>query len=152
MKLQKIALNSLWWGVCIGGRHYTGSLKWDDEETKTYHSYELERKLSLKEAKQYAEEMGITWGPVQRISNKFESLPDLENQAIKYCEEKFGDNWILFEHDTLNPNRVIAAKGWIEDRVEELTELYNKWDNLNDNERDEQWVEVYNKFDKLISK
>ncbi len=144
---QIYTLDSLWWGISIGGRHYTGHVSWTDKRRKKdgsdYHRHEIERSLSLREAKElWAErrEPGDTeryWKMgLARETNRFETKEALERAAAKWvtahCKHP---NWLLINNNHINPNRPIAARGWYEDRVELMTDLAAKWDKVPDHQR-----------------
>ena len=128
-------LDHLWWGVSIGGRHYTGEVTIDDVTT------EMIRKLSLKEAKEYADEKGLLWLRKQRETNEFETLESLERHALKFCEKEFKDEpeWALFEYDYWNPRRLIGGKGYIVDRKDTINAVAKAWDKVRDHCSEEEW-------------
>lgn len=146
MKLKIATLKHLWWGVSIGGRHYTGYIR-HGFDTKA----ELTRRLSAKEAKQYAEEMGRLWLARQRVTNKFETLESLERAAVKWCKENLKSPWLLLENDALNPNRAIAGEGWIVDRIPVINELAAAWEKVPNRLREGTlWDSVYRAWDAAL--
>lgn len=155
MKTNKLdcvmaGLDTLWWGVSIGGRHYTGKIKY--RNNGEYKFVEVDRELSRKEAKQYAQEQDILWARICLQTNKFETLENLERRAAQWCEENFGDNWLLMDNDWYNPNKVIAAKGKYLKIVPALKELYEYYKKLTDIEIEDNWDKIYGKFNKIMGK
>jgi hypothetical protein len=130
--LVYVDLDYLWWGVSIGGRHYTANLIIRGEPDRRV---EMIRKLSAKEAKAYAEEQGLLWLARQRETNKFETLKQLERHALRWCEANLGENWLLLKGEHWNPSFVVGAKGWIEKRVKLLNTVASIWDKTPDHWR-----------------
>lgn len=124
-------LDYLWWGVCIGGKHYTGQIKLRDP----YRTVEMVRTRSAKEAKEMAEREGRMWLARERETNKFDSLKQLERVAAKWCEANLGDNWVLL-YDAHNPSIAIAGKGWVKGRLKTMTKLGKAWDKVPNHKRD----------------
>lgn len=135
----------LWWGVCIGGRHYTGKVHWrEGDEFKTH---ELERRLSLREAKEISGEKEILWKHHDRVTVNFDSLEQLERAAIKWVEKNATvPNWLLIHNDYWNPNRPIAAAGLYKKRVKSMRAFADFWAKVDDSKREipEVWDATYN--------
>lgn len=131
--LVHVSLDYLWWGVSIGGRHYTGKVIVRGEPDR---HVEMIRKLSAKEAKEYAEEKGLLWLKRQWETNQFETLQQLERHALRWCEANLGENWLLLRGDHWNPHFVVGAKGWVKERVKDLNKLAKTWDETPDRLRD----------------
>lgn len=121
--IRVASLDHLWWGVCAGGRHYTGEVRWAEK------THELERKLSLKEAKEIGETQTTMWiRRYQRTTNKFDTLATLENAAARWCRENIEGEWALFHHDGHNPNRLISASyPWLMERRKVINEFADLW-------------------------
>ena len=124
-------LNHLWWGVCIGGRHYTGDIRHGRPRTKV----EMIRKLSAREAKEHAEREGRMWLARERETNKFDTLKQLERHAARWCADNLGEQWVLL-YDEGNPSIVIAGKGWIVTRIKTMNKLAKAWDKVPNSQRD----------------
>lgn len=148
--IQVIGLEYLWWGVCIGGRHYTGYLKFYDE--KGFNQIEVERKLSLKESKQYAEEQNMLWHKkLSRITNKFETRDSLEYHSLQWCEKNLKGDWLLLNGDMHNPSRAIGGKGWITERIPLINKITEIWDAIPESKRtDEIYNETYNLWKSIL--
>lgn len=144
--IENIAvLDYLWWGVAIGGRHYTGSVK---ARGKTV---ELIRKLSRREAKELSEREGRMWLRHQTETNKFEDFKSMARHATRWCEQNMGADWLLQEHSDLNPERVIATAGYFKPRKRLLQKLALAWGKVPDSQRKgELWDQVYATYDALI--
>lgn len=119
--LTIVALRHLWWGVSIGGRHYTGEICHGER------TIELERRLSVREAKELAEREGRMWLRLERTTNKFDSLEQLERAAVRWCEANLSDPWLLQEYTDCNPERPIAGAGYIKERIPLLRTLARAW-------------------------
>lgn len=145
MKPDIACLTHLWWGVSIGGRHYTGDIR--HGETKI----EMIRKLSGREAKQYAEEENRLWARRQRETTKFETLKSLERCAVKWCKANLKSPWLLLENDEHNPNRAIAGDGEITERISVINELAEEWRKVPNHLREGKlWDTVYAAWDELL--
>ena len=154
-KLQQAYLNTLWWGVCIGGRHYEGTLKHSKDGKRE--DVQMIRHMSLRDAKAYAAEQGITGGKrwqVERDTHKWETLASLEMFATKWCEDNLGDDWILYGSDSgcLSPKPIIACKGWIRKHADELGVIYEEFDEVGNHCDDDKWNEIHDKWDAIIPK
>ena len=143
-------LDTLWWGISIGGRHYTGKIKYN--LGNEYKIVEIERKLSRKEAKQYSNEEERYWLKWSLETCKFEKLEDLERRATQYCKENFADNWLLVDNDWHNPNRVIAANGIYLNIVPALNELYEYYRKLSNIQIEDNWDKIYGRFNEIMSR
>jgi hypothetical protein len=145
-KYTVVELHSLWWGVCAGGRHYTGEVR-----VKGGSTVELRRKLSLKEAKELGETEGRMWlNRLQRDTNKFDSMEQLERHALKWCKENVEGDFLLLQ-DALNPSRVTAGRGPITERIPVMNQLAEAWDKVPNWERQgEVWKETYKAWDSLL--
>lgn len=154
---QIYSLDTLWWGVSIGGRHYTGNVRW--EEGNGYPSHELECRLSLREAKELGNTQVILWTDrVNRTTNRFDTREQLERAATKWVTDhaaKSGvKNWLLIDNNRHNPNRPIAAAGWYKSRVKPMKKLAEMWDKVPDHIRlsdEELWNKVYNAWYALLT-
>lgn len=154
------ALDSLWWGVSVGGRHYTGMLKWYSPDG-AFHRHELERKLTLKEAKELGDTQVILWtSRFSRVTNRFDSLDQLCRAAARFVEDEVVKtngaikNWILIDNDIYNPNRPIAAAGWLKPRMGDMRKLAKEWDKVSNYIREndkELWDAVYEAWDTLLT-
>lgn len=142
--MRVAALTHLWWGVSIGGKHYTGEIHYDGP------TVELTRKLGLKEAKQMAEDEDRLWLPLERETNRFNTLKQLERYATKWCEKNLGDEWLLIHVDSHNPHRPIAGKGKIVPVLPAMTEVAEFWDKLTDTQREVVWDEIYTIWRNLL--
>lgn len=140
-----VALESLWWGVSIGGRHYTGEIKANG------HTIELTRRLSGKESKESHGREGRLWLKRETETNKFETREDLEKAAVKWCRKHLSSDWLLIEHDIHNPHRPIAARGRFRNRLPVMTELAAAWDKVPDSKREGKlWDAFYTTWGLLI--
>lgn len=159
---QIYSLDSLWWGVSLGGHHYTGHVNWSEKrrakDGSSYKRHELERRLTLREAKELWSEQrepGQTeqyWKMgLARETNRFETKADLERAAVKWVTHHCRyPNWLLIDNDWINPRRPISAQGWYKDRVPMMAELAARWDKVpnyqrlvNGHEPTEIWNSVY---------
>ena len=140
-----VALKHLWWGVSIGGKHYTGEIVRYPEPT-----VELTRKLSRKEAKVLAKQDGCPIWPLE--INRFDSLEQLERYAAKWCKENLGDDWLLLEYDWNNPNRAIAGQGYYKKVMPGINELARWWWLLTDSQREQIWSIIYKVWADLLKK
>jgi hypothetical protein len=142
------SLETLWWGVSIGGKHYTGHIDWRDSKGE-FHRHELERKLSLRQAKELDPDAGERywkWG-VKRVTNRFDTREQLERFAAKWVEDHAAKegltDWLLIENDSRNPNRPIAGNGYIVDRFPIMRKMAKMWDKTDNATRNaltkEQW-------------
>ena len=130
--LKVAELNHLWWGVSIGGKHYTGNVILN----YPHRCVEMTRTLSAREAKEMAEQEGRLWLARERTTNKFDSLKQLERFAARWCEANLGENWVLLAGDRLNPCVAIAGKGWVRANLKSMTRLGKAWDKVPDSQRD----------------
>ena len=149
---QVYSLDVLWWGVSAGGRHYTGEICWQDA---SYHKHEVERHLTLREAKALGDTQFILWTErFSRTTNRFDSLEQLERAAARWVRKNAAvPNWLLIKHDGHNPNRPIAAKGWYVQRLPAMRALAKAWDKVPDGVRQsnrELWDAVYETWRKLM--
>lgn len=151
-------LDTLWWGISVGGRHYTGNVRWTDKEGH-YQCHELERKLSLREAKELDDTQLINWhGGYGRTTNRFDTEKQLERYAARWVEgeaKRSGFNhWLLIENDRHNPNRPIAAAGWYITRMTPMRELAKMWDKVPNGVREnnrEVWDLVYDLWRQILT-
>lgn len=142
-------LNQLWWGVCIGGRHYTGDIRYGRQRMKV----EMMRKLSAREAKEYAQREDRMWLARERETNKFETLRQLERHASRWCETNLGEQWVLL-YDEHNPSPVIAGNGWIVQRIKMMNKLAKLWAEVPNSRRDFDQPEIkqlYRAWDALMN-
>ncbi len=153
-------LDVLWWGISIGGHHYTGKITYYDAAGK-WHSHELERDLSLKDAKLLdpdSAERRWRLGGVFRKSNRFETRPQLDRWAARWVKAdalKCGaSTWLLIEHDTCNPRRPIASQGWDKNRLKLMTDIAEMWDKVPNWARTGMpslWDAVYGTWGQLVA-
>ncbi len=149
-------LESLWWGVSIGGRHYTGKIHWYDSDNE-YQTAEIERPLSLKEAKLLDPDRGEGhWrlGGVFRKTNRFDTKDQLERAATKWVKgHTKAPIWMLIDHDIHNPNRVIGSSGWHSERVDQMDKVAAVWNKLDNRTREDKklWDVTYKAWRWLIS-
>ncbi len=140
-------LDVLDWSAAIGGRHLTAKLHWEEGPHQSngshYHHHELERDLSLKDAKLLDPDMGDRYwrlGGTFRKSNRFETMAQLERHATRWvkadAERRKESVWLLIDNDHSNPNRPIAAQGWDKDRLALMTDLAEVWDKTPNHLRD----------------
>jgi hypothetical protein len=123
--MLKVSLDSLWWGVSAGGRHYTGHLYFSDHRERV----ELERELTLSEAKDlWAEQRSPEdteryWNyGLARKTNRFDTSADLERAAVKWCEANIKGDWILKDD-----RRVLGTNCVNPVRVRMLNLIAEKW-------------------------
>ncbi|MES2597194.1 MAG: hypothetical protein V4662_17740 [Verrucomicrobiota bacterium] len=137
--LVVVELHDLWWGVCIGGRHYQGSIHRYPAE-----SVELRRKLGRKEAKQMAEEQGRLWFHLENDTAKFDTLRQLYRAADKWCAANLGTNWICLRGSSAryNPSEVVAVRGKLEPYKKLMNDLAAEWDKVPNSRRDWERPEV----------
>lgn len=144
-------LDTLDWSG-FGGRHYVGKIGWEDGADLggdgSYHYHEIERSLSLKEAKAlYAEscpddpDTGARYWKLglARKTNRFETREDLERVAGQWVREHCKlANWLLIDNGYPNPNRPIAAHGWYGEvhRWNAMKDLAAIWDKVPNHLRD----------------
>jgi hypothetical protein len=128
--MKIVALRYQWWGVCIGGKHYTGSILQRDGPT-----IELTRRLSQREAKALAENDERLWLSRETTTNRFNSLSQLERIALRWCRSNLGDQWLLQRVDFNGPYLPIGGRGFIEERIPSLTNLAVWWDAVPDHRR-----------------
>lgn len=109
MSILYIALDSLNWSVCAGGRHYTGHLTFSDHRNRV----ELERSLSLREAKDLRPDHS-DWmydEPYFRVTNRFDSYESLTSAAIKWCEANLTGVWVLKKDSHSGTDPILASHG-----------------------------------------
>jgi hypothetical protein len=136
------ALEYLWWGVSIGGHHYTGEVHHPDG------TEEMIRKLSRKEAKELSElEDSLFW---PKETNRFETLADLEAAALKWCEKNLGDTWLLLHHNSYNPNHVIGGKGYTKKHLAGIEAYQKWWWSLSEADREKIWKVGSDTWEKLL--
>lgn len=131
--MLKVRLDSLWWGVSAGGKHYTGHVYFSDRRNRV----EIERELSLKEAKElWAEydDAGRTeryWQMgLRRKTNRFDTKADLERAALKWCEANLTGDWILkHERYVLGSNCVSPVKQRMMNLIAERWDAAYVWKN-----------------------
>ena len=122
-------LDHLWWGVSIGGRHYTGTVI--TEISGERKRVELERKLSLREAKEIGETEGRMWiHRISRVTNKFDTMKQLDRHALKWCAANLPRPWVLMENDHWNPNRIVGASDWDGKYIAKLNKIAASWDKV----------------------
>jgi hypothetical protein len=126
------SLQVLWWGVSIGGKHFTGDIVLHGPFRKV----EMIRKLGRAEAKELSEREGRLWLSRQTETNKFDTLKQLERHAAKWCAANLGLSWVLFDGDRRNPSRVVASHGWIKDRAPAMNKLARMWGKVPNSKRD----------------
>lgn len=140
-----VVLEYLWWGVSIGGRHYTGEIRYQGQKV------ELMRRMSLREAKEYGEREERAWLRLQRETNKFDTLAQLERAAVKWCKANVPDPWLLQEYSDCNPERPIAATGFYRERLPRLRKVAKLWSKVPNSEREgPTWDRFYRMFYHLI--
>ena len=137
-------LRTLWWGVCIGGTHYTGEIHIGDR------IIELTRSLSRKESKELAEKDGRWWLAAETSTNRFNSSEQLQRVACEWCEKNLGKDWILLSRDAHNPRVPIGARGRYLRLIPKLSRIAIRWDKLSDAQREKQWNKVYNAWKKTL--
>ena len=142
-----VKLDYLDWSVCAGGRHYTGSVV----ISEPFRRIELERSLSLREAKELSETQERLWMCHERTTNKFDTLAQLENAAAKWCEKNLGPDWLLQEHGNYGPLRPIAAGGRYKAILPKLRALAKRWDKVRDHQTDQEMMQSYAEWEKLIT-
>ncbi len=157
-KLSIYSLKTLCWAAC-GGRHYVGTIHWYDPKGE-WHRHELERKLSLREAKELDPDAGERYWKMglSRTSNRFDTRDQLERHAIKWVEEHAAaqglTEWLFIDNDTLNPNRPLAGKGYITTRFVAMRQAAEKWDKMDNAARNaltkKQWNTIYSGWNKLL--
>lgn len=126
------SLDVLWWGVSIGGRHYTGDIVINNPFRKV----EMIRRLGRAEAKSLSEREGRLWLARQTETNKFDTLKQLERHASRWCAANLGENWVLFDGAEHNPSRVISSHGWIKANVPTMNRLARMWAKVPNSKRD----------------
>ncbi len=156
-------LDPLWWGISIGGRHYTATIHWSEGPFKSdgsnYRHHELERDLSLRDAKLLDPEDGPErwqFGGRFRKSNRFETRAQLDRWAARWIEadaKRRGEStWLLLEHDSCNPRRAVAAQGWDKARLKLVNDLAEVWDKVPDWAREGELLDaVYSIYALLVS-
>lgn len=134
-----------------GGHHCQGTIYTDDPLIGR--SIELERRLTLKEAKAISETKERLWFCHERTTTKFEDRASLERAAIKWMKANAKEpNWLLQYNSACNPERVIAAKGFYLERVQALNALADLWDKVPNHLRDgDVWDSTYACYKKLIN-
>lgn len=90
-------LEVLYWGVALGGEHYTGTLKGYTD--MGFKSYKVEHKLSQKEAT-YLNKKDCTNSRFfvyrkGQLSDRFETLDQLEREAVKIYKKEFPFSIVL---------------------------------------------------------
>ena len=132
MPFTEIAtLSILDWSVCVGGRHITGEISYLDEKV------ELEKHLTLAEAKIRSEEKDRYWLAHERIKNQFDTYEEIERAATKWCEDNIkSPDWLLQYYSDCNPQRPIAAKGYYITVFDDLKDLAESWDKVSNYVRD----------------
>jgi hypothetical protein len=148
-------LDVLWWGVCVGGKHYTGKVIWhrDAPHESVYH--ELRRRLSLREAKELGETQERLWvHRVERDTNKFDNQGQIDRAALRWCKEHMPEPWALFEHDEHNPHRLIGTSAaWLLERQKVINDFAETWRKTSDRVREEKtvWDKSYALWRKLLT-
>lgn len=134
-----VELHDLWWGVCIGGRHYQGTLHGEGMKT-----VELRRRLGSKEAKRMAGEQGRLWMARETDTAKFDTLAQLYRAAEKWCLANLGANWICLRGHSarLNPSEVVAVRGPLVPYKRIMNDLAQAWDKVPNHRRDWERPEV----------
>jgi hypothetical protein len=157
MPLWIAELTDMWWGVCVGGRHYTGHLSIINFECQRHPQFpkriELERRLGRGEAKRMHEKDGFQWLRYPTMTNKFNSFDHLVRYAKRWCEQNLGDEWLLIRDDWYNPNEVLDAKGPMKEKIAALNALSEEWSVIQKTGKDNNkkiWDRYYKKWDKLI--
>ncbi len=157
-------LDVLWWGVSIGGKHYTATIDWSEGERKTdgsnYHHHELERTLSLKDAKLLDPDAGERYwiSGIRRKTNRFDTREQLERWATKWVQadaKRRGETtWLLIEHDAHNPHRPVSSQGWDKDRLKLMTDIAATWDKTTNAQRGNKviWDRTYALWNALIAR
>lgn len=131
--LKLIQVDVLWWGQCIGGRHYTADLRIIGSDLPRV---ELRRTISRKEAKELGETQELMWmRRLQRDTNKFDDMKQLGRWITRWADERCGDHWIALE-DHLNPSRVLAARGPVKAAMPGLNQLAEGWRKVPNSRRD----------------
>ena len=153
------SLETLDWGCC-GGRHYVGTVRWTDAKGE-YPRHEIERKLSLREAKELDPDSGAGYwkSGIRRTTNRFDTVEQLERCATKWVEEhaeKAGlTDWLLINDDPHNPNRPIAGKGWVTTRFAAMRKMAKMWDGFDNAVRNaltkEEWKTIYRAWNSLLT-
>lgn len=148
-------LDYLNWGVCIGGRHFTGHITVNTFDHSRHPDFperiEIERRISRNEAKQWAEECGRLWAKWETKTNRFNTLEHLVRYATRWCNEHLGGDWMLIDDNWYNPNEVFAAKGSMEAKISVLNAFAEKWRKVPDYERtDSTFNKWYNEWYKLL--
>lgn len=145
--LKIACLDWLWWGVCIGGRHYTGHIHFENQRI------ELERRLTLREAKEMSETQERLWRYChERTTNKFDDWDQMARHARKWCRANLGEHWLLLERNKHNPNKVIAAHGPIKERARYINDLAILWDKVPNSQREGVlWDQAYKLWRKLLT-
>lgn len=157
MPLWFVELDIMWWGVCLGGRHYSGHLTVEDSNHRKHPNFlnriEIERKLSRGEAKRMHERHERLWLNRQTITNQFNSREHLARYATRWCRQHLGnDDWIVIEDNWYNPNQVYAAKGRLESKVVLLNDFYKKYKEIPNHVLEEKktWNKIYKTWYKLL--
>ena len=143
-----IELQYLDWSQC-GGRHIVGEVVFHNP----YRKVEIERRLTLREAKELGQTQEILWQHRHtRATNKFDTLEQLEKAAIKWCEQNLPNNdWLIQLNNSRGPHRPVGAKGKFKRVFKKLETLAKRWDKVRDNQSTAEMLEYYDEWKELVN-
>ncbi len=130
-KLRIAKLDILWWGVSIGGEHYSARLQWYDTTGK-YSSIELQHPLSTKEAIYLNKKAGTTgWSRYKKgdPSGKFETRKQLYAYAKRHYKQLAVGTQILVEGGGRLPDYIVdgpADRNSLKNTLNKLIKLFWK--------------------------
>lgn len=139
--MTTVALDYLDWSVCAGGKHLTAHIV----ISEPYKRIELERGLSLREAKELRPDHSesVYEDPYFRRTHRFDSFDQLVRAATKWCEANLTAPWTLQEYSSDGLRKVLALAGVSETRVRVLNSIAEKWDRLSNVERDRETMDAF---------
>lgn len=135
-----VALDYLDWSVCVGGRHFTGHVV----VSEPYKRVEMERRLSLLEAHEEAAGQDYMYAhELPRVTNRFENWDSLVRAAIKWCDGNLAGSWMLVKGGYGGLSQVLAAKGVSDSRIRVLNLIWERWDRLDNWQRDDETMDAF---------
>ena len=126
-----VTLRITWWGVSLGGTHFTGEIRGADGIEPHGKSFEIQRPMTGKEAKALNKKDetrggGFRWKP-GTVSGRFDTEEQLIAVARKQWRGAFPQAEVLQrgDHAVGDPQEVLEGPSWFKERANLLHRVRN---------------------------